>query len=304
MSPFNWKSWIVAISAAGAVSLPLAGSAQSLDQVLKAQQGRTRLAQESQERVDSVVKQTRSLDDQYKGALKEIDGLKVYNTLLGLQVENQVAKMADLRESIDQVEVINRQIVPIMMKMISGLEQFVDLDVPFLLEERKERVAKLHELMERDDVTVAEKFRKVTEAYQIEMDYGSTIEPYKDTVNIDGGTREVDFLRVGRVSPFQAIRSAAGTTGPPAHPCRVKGADERRLYPHPYRAGGKPCHAISRVAGNRGRDLKLYRGRHCRAGGHRNGSEPERREHRRPTPAYNSGTPAGRNQLHRHRPRW
>jgi len=200
MSPFNWKSWIVAISAAGAVSLPLAGSAQSLDQVLKAQQGRTRLAQESQERVDSVVKQTRSLDDQYKGALKEIDGLKVYNTLLGLQVENQVAKMADLRESIDQVEVINRQIVPIMTKMISGLEQFVDLDVPFLLEERKERVAKLNELMERDDVTVAEKFRKVTEAYQIEMDYGSTIEPYKDTVNIDGGTREVDFLRVGRVS--------------------------------------------------------------------------------------------------------
>ena len=78
--------------------------------------------------------------------------------------------------------------------------QFVDLDVPFLLEERKERVAKLNELMERDDVTVAEKFRKVTEAYQIEMDYGSTIEPYKDTVNIDGGTREVDFLRVGRVS--------------------------------------------------------------------------------------------------------
>ena len=200
MSPFNWKSWIVAISAAVAVSLPLAGSAQSLDQVLKAQQGRTRLAQESQERVDSVVKQTRSLDDQYKGALKEIDGLKVYNTLLGLQVENQVAKMADLRESIDQVEVINRQIVPIMTKMISGLEQFVDLDVPFLLEERKERVAKLNELMERDDVTVAEKFRKVTEAYQIEMDYGSTIEPYKDTVNIDGGTREVDFLRVGRVS--------------------------------------------------------------------------------------------------------
>jgi hypothetical protein len=200
MSPFNWKSWIVAIAATGAVSLPLAVSAQSLDQVLKAQQGRTRLAQESQERVDSVVKQTRSLEDQFKGALKEIDGLKVYNTLLGLQVENQVAKMADLRESIDQVEVINRQIVPIMTKMIDGLDQFVDLDVPFLLEERKGRVAKLNELMERDDVTVAEKFRKVTEAYQIENDYGSTIEAYKDTVNIDGGTREVDFLRVGRVS--------------------------------------------------------------------------------------------------------
>ena len=200
MSPFNWKSWIVVVSAVGALSLPLTGVAQSLDQILSAQQGRTRLAQESQERVDSVVKQTRSLEDQFKAAMKEIDGLKVYNTLLGLQVDNQIAKMADLRESIDQVEVINRQIVPIMTQMIEGLEQFVVLDIPFLLEERQERVAKLIDLMERDDVTVAEKFRKVTEAYQIEMDYGSTIEAYKDTVNIDGGTREVDFLRVGRIA--------------------------------------------------------------------------------------------------------
>lgn len=200
MSPFNWKSWIVVISAAVAVSLPLAGFAQSLDQILNAQHGRTRIAQESQERIDGVVKNTRSLEDQYKAALKEIDGLKVYNTLLSLQVDNQILKMADLRNSIDQVEVINRQIVPIMTQMIEGIEQFVTLDVPFLLEERQERIAKLKDLMERDDVTVAEKFRKVTEAYQIENDYGSTIEAYKDTVNIDDGVREVDFLRVGRIA--------------------------------------------------------------------------------------------------------
>jgi hypothetical protein len=200
MSPFNWRSCFVAVSAAAAVTLPLAGFSQSLNQVLEAQHGRTRLAQESQERIDGVVKQTRSLEDQFKAALKEIDGLKVYNTLLSLQVDNQKLKMIDLRESIDQVEVINRQIVPIMTQMIEGLEQFVALDIPYLLDERQERVARLKDLMERDDVTVAEKFRKVTEAYQIENDYGSTIEAYKDTVNIDGGTREVDFLRVGRIS--------------------------------------------------------------------------------------------------------
>lgn len=200
MSPVNWKSWLVAAMAAAAVALPLIGSSQSLDRILQQQQGRTRLAQESQQRIDAVVKQTRSLEDQYKATLKEIDGLKVYNTLLGLQVDNQRLKMSDLRESIDQVEVINRQIVPIMTRMIDGLEQFVELDVPFLIDERTERVAKLKELMERDDVTVAEKFRKVTEAYQIENDYGSTIEAYKDAITIDGGTREVEFLRIGRIA--------------------------------------------------------------------------------------------------------
>ena len=200
MSPINWKSWLVVAMAAMAVSLPLIGSSQSLNEILNKQQGRTKLAQESQERIDNVVKQTRTLEEQYKATLKEIDGLKVYNTLLGLQVENQQLKMSDLRESIDQVEVINRQIVPIMTKMIDGIEQFVALDVPFLIEERTDRIARLKELMQRDDITVAEKFRKVTEAYQIENDYGATIEAYRDAITIDGATREVEFLRVGRVA--------------------------------------------------------------------------------------------------------
>lgn len=200
MSPTFWKAWLVAGMAATAIALPAAGSAQSLDQILQGQQARTRLAQESQERVDNVLKQTRSLEDQFKVTLKEIDGLKVYNTLLGLQVDNQNLKMKQLRESIDQVEVINRQIVPIMMQMIEGLEQFVEFDVPFLLEERRDRVLLLQELMERDDVTVAEKFRVVTEAYQIEQDYGTTIESYKDTIQVDDRTMQVDFLRIGRVA--------------------------------------------------------------------------------------------------------
>lgn len=200
MSPTHWKSWLVAGMATLAIALPLTGSSQSLDQILQGQQTRTRVAQESQQRIDSVVKQTRSLDDQFKVTLKEIDGLKVYNTLLGLQVDNQNLKMGQLHESIDQVEVINRQIVPIMMQMIDGLEQFVEFDVPFLLEERQNRVLMLQELMERDDVTVAEKFRMVTEAYQIENDYGTEIETYQDSISVDDKTLLVDFLRIGRVA--------------------------------------------------------------------------------------------------------
>jgi predicted RNase H-like nuclease (RuvC/YqgF family) len=200
MSPNNWKAWLVATGAAIALVLPLTGSTQSLNQVLNAETARIRLSQESQERIDKVVKQTRSLEDQYKAVLKEIEGLNIYNTLLQRQVDNQKVQMEELTESIDQVEVINRQIVPIMTKMIDGLDQFIALDTPFLLEERQERVQSLRELMERQDVTVAEKFRKVTEAYQIENDYGSTIEAYKDELTIDNATRSVDFLRIGRVA--------------------------------------------------------------------------------------------------------
>jgi len=174
--------------------------AETLSQVLNGQTERTLLAQESQQRVDKVLEQTRKMEDRYRAALKEIDGLKIYNQLLELQIENQARVKVDLEQSILVASQINRNIVPVLVGMIDALDQFVQMDVPFLMEERTNRVNSLDELMQREDVTVAEKFRKVTEAYQIENDYGKTIETYKDTLEVDGKTLELDFLRIGRVS--------------------------------------------------------------------------------------------------------
>ncbi len=174
--------------------------AQVLSQILETQTERTLIAQESQVRVDKVVTQTRSMEDQYRANLKEIDGLRIYNKLLELQIENQERVKVDLEQSIANVAIVNRQIVPVMTRMIDSLEQFIALDVPFLNQERTDRVEALKELMSRQDVTVAEKFRKVTEAYQIENDYGRTIETYKDTLDLDGAILELDFLRIGRIA--------------------------------------------------------------------------------------------------------
>ena len=182
------------------IAIPMILPAQTLSQVLEAQTERTLISQSSQEMVDKIVQQTRSLEDKYRASLKEIEGLLIYNQLLDLQIENQERVMIDLEKSIVMVSIINRQIVPVMTRMIESLEQFISLDVPFLKEERTNRVKTLKEIMVRQDVTVAEKYRKVTEAYQIENDYGRTIETYKDTLEVDGATLELDFLRVGRIS--------------------------------------------------------------------------------------------------------
>ena len=176
--------------------------AQTVDQVLQADQRRLNLAQQSQERINNIVEGTRSLEDQYRAINKEIDGLKVYNRLMRAQVEGQAATLEDIALSMDQVDVINRQIFPLMERMIDGLKQSVALDIPFLMDERNDRIAALETIMERSDVTVAEKFRKVMEAYQIENDYGTTIENYSQSLTIDGATRSFNMLRVGRIGLY------------------------------------------------------------------------------------------------------
>lgn len=183
-----------------ALLLHLSVLAADVDQVTATNDAANEAAKASQQRIDNVAEQTDKLLSEFRVVIKEVDGLRVYNRQLEKQIANQMKEMESLRDSIDRVTVIERQIIPLMLRMVDGLRQFVELDVPFLEQERQERLENLESTMDRADVSVAEKFRKVLEAYQIENEYGRTIEAYSGTLSIEGNPREVDFLRIGRVS--------------------------------------------------------------------------------------------------------
>lgn len=174
--------------------------AADFEQVTKAGNTRNQNGKIAQDKVNALNDKTSDIVTEFKTVSKVVDGLKVYNKLLAVQVKNQVEQMGSIHESIKNVSTIERQIVPLMVSMIDSLEQFVSLDVPFLLDERTKRVSKLRAMMLRSDVSAAEKFRRVFEAYQIENEYGRTIEAYRGSLAMGEGKREVDFLRVGRVA--------------------------------------------------------------------------------------------------------
>lgn len=179
---------------------------------MQAGEQRADAGQQAQDQIDQVATQTDNIVNDYRAVTKVVDGLKVYNNLLQTQLNNQQAEMDALTESIANVALIERQIVPLMTRMVDGLDEFVQLDTPFLLKERTERVERLRGIMERSDVSAAEKLRNVLEAYSIENDYGRTIEAYKGSTNVDGNELEVDFLRIGRVALlYQTV--GAGHTG-------------------------------------------------------------------------------------------
>ena len=179
---------------------------EKLNEVVSAGQQINHSANKSQLKVDSINEQIQSKLQQFKTVNKELDGLQVYNNQMQTQLDNQLKELAQLDVSMEQVSIIERQISPLMARMIDTLDAFVSLDVPFLPEERTNRIANLKSMLERADIAVSEKFRRVLEAYQVEVDYGRTIEAYTGLLDVAGTERDVDFLRIGRVALIYQTR--------------------------------------------------------------------------------------------------
>ncbi|GAB5453163.1 MAG: DUF3450 domain-containing protein [Halioglobus sp.] len=195
------KAVIAALTCAGILAgASAAVQANTLDAILEVGKAKNDAARKSQAKVDRLADETRDLLTEFKTVVKQVDGLKVYNARLERQIENQLKRIEQIDQSIDQVTVIQRQMTPLVIRMIDGLEQFVELDVPFQKEERLQRVQFLRDNLDRADVSVAEKFRGVLEAYSIELQYGRGIDTYRGTIDLGGADREVDFLRVGRIA--------------------------------------------------------------------------------------------------------
>jgi len=150
----------------------------------------------SQQRVSSLAAQTQDLLSEYRAVVRETEALRIYNDNLERIVVDQRDEIQSINRQLTGLEETNRGVVPLMLDMIDTLDRIVEADVPFRIEERRARVARLRDMMDQAEVTASEKYRRVMEAYQSELEFGRTTEAYSDTLPTTGQT--VDFLRVGR----------------------------------------------------------------------------------------------------------
>jgi septal ring factor EnvC (AmiA/AmiB activator) len=188
-----------ALACALLFAAPNDAAAQKLKQALGVRDDATNTGAASQERINKVADDTDELLRQWRDETAQIEALRVYNTQLEKLLASQDNEVTSLNDQIDSVKVIGREVTPLMLRMVDSLDEFVGLDVPFLIDERTDRVVRLRQLMDRADVTNAEKYRRIMEAYQIENDFGRTIEAYRGSLAGTGETRTVDYLRIGRV---------------------------------------------------------------------------------------------------------
>lgn len=198
-----------ALAVLGAGILPATASTATVNTAVKAQVQAERNARSSQRQIDQLDDQTKDAIAEYRATIAESESLKRYIEQLVGQVRSQDEEIVSLQQQLDEIENTNREVLPMMDRMVGTLGKFIDADVPFLPDERADRLGDLETLMLRADVTTAEKYRRILESYQTEMEYGRNIEAYTGTL---GGTdREVNFLRVGRVALMYQTRNGEET---------------------------------------------------------------------------------------------
>lgn len=207
MTPFNYKVARatghrlaqLAVALLPALLAAPAG-AQQLNQALTAQVQVDKDAAQSQKAVSKLLNDTQDSAGRYAQAVAEAESLERYNAQLAKQVASQEDEIASINRQLADIDTTNREVQPLMEQMVNTLDQFVKLDVPFFLEERTNRVNGLKAMLARADVTISEKYRRILEAYQIELEYGRTLDAYTGNLVSDGKSRTVEFVRLGRVS--------------------------------------------------------------------------------------------------------
>ena len=186
---------------AAMLPMPVA-AADAVEKVLSRSKDNIHSEQRTQKHIDRLSEETQTLLGEYQALSRKLDGLIVYNDQMQRLVDSQEEEKQLIARQIEDIDFTRRQIMPLMLRMIGQLETFISNDRPFLLTERSNRVQQLTDLMDRSDVTLAEKYRRILEAYQIELDYSRTLEATREELPVDGVPRTVDVLRVGRTGLY------------------------------------------------------------------------------------------------------
>jgi len=154
----------------------------------------------SQLKIDQMEDDTSLIVNEYKQVSKQVEGLRVYNAQLRKQIQRQEERLKEIDKTLKEAQVMQRQIPPFTRRMLAGVEKSIELDMPFHIAERKERIAFAKSALDNPTVSPAEGLRQVMETFTVEAEYGRKLDAYKDTVEIDGNPTEVNILRIGRLA--------------------------------------------------------------------------------------------------------
>ncbi|OEF24252.1 hypothetical protein A1QC_10475 [Vibrio rumoiensis 1S-45] len=189
--------------------LSFSASADSLDNARNIERQTNQNATNAQKKIDANSDQSFQLQAEVEQLQAQVDNLSLYQTHLKKLVASQESEKANIDEQLVDIADTRQGVVPLMYHMIDGLQALIEQGVPVRLDSREKRLDDLKTLMGRADISDAEKYRRILEAYQIELDYGSKLGTYEGSIELAGNdSRQVDLLYIGRVTLLARSKDA------------------------------------------------------------------------------------------------
>ena len=214
---------------AGASVLLAAGLAHAqLDSALQEAKSATAAAAAAQSQIDDLDDRASAATREYSATLQQADNLRLFVDRQDIFLESQRSELDSLRRQLATVESIKQGVVPMMLNMVVQLEDSIGSDIPFRQRERMARLNDVKAIISDPDVSPAEQYRRILNAYEIEANYGYQVESYEGAhPNRPGNI--VNFVRFGRTSWVYVTKdeSEVGTYDLASGEWRpVSGADE------------------------------------------------------------------------------
>jgi hypothetical protein len=158
--------------------------------------------QQTQKKQEEWATEQAELTARLRTARAQVDFFEKKKALEEKEVAALDQGIAELERRMVESVRLNESLLDTLDAVVERLDTFVEGDLPFLMQERRARIADVKEALARPDYTGAEKLRRVLEALQVEANYGSIAEVYQEKITVDGEEIFADMVRVGRVSVY------------------------------------------------------------------------------------------------------
>jgi len=173
-----------------------------LEQAISIEASSSNAAADRQDYINRIDSQIIELIGDIQYLSQQLDLTNIYNRQMQELITSQNNEIESINQQMVELDNTNRGILPKLEEMVLTLESIIQNDIPFLLTERNLRVNELKEILMQSNVSTSEKFRRVFEAYQIENEYGRTVESYRDEISVEDNLYNVEVFRLGRVGLY------------------------------------------------------------------------------------------------------
>lgn len=196
-----WRTLRGAVLGLALAALP--ASADEVGDAIDASLAAQRVARESQARINALDDEARALREKERQAQWQALQLGAYAAQLEEEAAAEEKKQKQLEEQLARVASTGTDLLPLLRRMVAELGTFIESDLPFQRERRRQRVADLKTLLDDPKRGNADKFRRVIDAYRSEVDYGHALGAEEARIDCAGaGAGAAIVVHVGRIGLY------------------------------------------------------------------------------------------------------